>query len=172
MNKMLFLGALFFVGLFSFQITPVEATTTSGLLVENNTSVSTSTHNKADVESRVREYFIDIPVMIEIAKCESNFRQFTDGGSVLNAGAGMIGVFQIYDTVHAAAALELGFEINTLEGNLGYARHLYESSGTNPWRSCVPTMAEINTQLLHRIELLKKLLSLLQQLLALQLTMR
>lgn len=173
MKRITFLGALIIVVLISHPGVPAEAAATSTPLVEN-TSTSTNVHNRAAVESRVREYFTDVPVMIEIARCESNFRQFTDGGSVLGGGSGggMVGVFQLYGDVHDNAATNLGFDINTLEGNIGYARHLYESSGTDPWLSCVPTVAETNIQLLHRIDLLKQLLSLLQQLLALQLSMR
>jgi hypothetical protein len=112
--------------------------------------------------------------MIEIARCESNFRQFTDSGSVLRGGAGggMVGVFQFLGNIHMAPALTLGFDINTLEGNLGYAKNLYQSQGSTPWRSCVPATVNTNidsqVQLLAKIELLKQLLALLQQLLALQ----
>jgi hypothetical protein len=94
-----------------------------------------------EVEKRVREYFKDIPVMIEIARCESNFRQFTDAGNVLRGGdgGGMVGVYQFFESIHAAGAKALGFDIATLEGNLAYARHVYNSEGVTPWepvRSC------------------------------------
>jgi hypothetical protein len=93
-------------------------------------------YDSADVESAVRAYFADVPVMAAIAKCESRFRQYTDGGNVLNGGSGgMIGVFQVNRSVHAKFALSLGHDINTLMGNLGYARYLYENEGTVPWNS-------------------------------------
>jgi hypothetical protein len=89
------------------------------------------------VEAKVRSYFSDIPVMIAIAKCESNFRQFTDAGNVLHGGLGgqMIGVFQFHDASHRTTATALGYDIDMLEGNLHYARHLYTRSGTDPWIS-------------------------------------
>jgi len=176
MYKITLLFALFFVSLFSFQFSIVEAAATSSVTSEATTSVSIQ--DRALVESRVREYFGDIPIMIEIARCESNFRQFTDSGSVLRGGAGggMVGVFQFFGNIHANAAIGLGFDINTLEGNLGYARNLYQISGTTPWKSCVPiitnTTTESDAQLLKKIDLLKQLISLLQQLLALQVSMR
>ena len=90
----------------------------------------------AGVENRVEAYFVDVPVMSSIAKCESNFRQF-DAAGALSGGAqgGMVGVFQINTAIHKSAALALGMDITTLEGNLAYARHLYEQEGTAPWNS-------------------------------------
>jgi len=89
------------------------------------------------VEETVREYFADIPVMIEIARCESKFRQFADSGNVLRGGVGgqMVGVFQFFDRYHTSPAYDLGFDIETLEGNLEYARYVYEREGTSPWSS-------------------------------------
>jgi hypothetical protein len=94
-----------------------------------------------NVEERVREYFVDMPVMIEIARCESKFRQYTDSGNPFYGGAGgaMVGVFQVYTTVHAAYAKNtLNYDITTLEGNLGYAKYLYQTEGTQPWMSSFP----------------------------------
>jgi len=126
-------------------------------------------HDQAAVEKRVREYFADVPVMIEIARCESKFRQFTDSGAVLRS-AGMIGVFQFYEVVHSNAARALGHDLATLEGNLAYARHLYTQSGTQPWSACVPSSppsADANVEL--QIQLMTQLIVLLQELLKLKL---
>lgn len=127
------------------------------------------------VEAQVREYFADIPVMIDIAKCESNFRQFTDSGSVLRGGGEFVGIFQIYESVHAKAATALGFDLATVEGNMSYARHLYEQSGTTPWKSCVPEMVSTNgtpitseAAKIERIKLLNQIILLLKQVMALQ----
>jgi hypothetical protein len=91
----------------------------------------------ATVEEEVRDYFKDTPVMIAIAQCESKFKQFGGDGSALYGGwgGGMIGVYQIFERVHDTAATSLGFDISTLEGNLGYAKHLYTLQGTTPWNS-------------------------------------
>ena len=150
------------------------ATSTTPLL---NTLTSTSTvHDPVAVEKKVREYFADTPVMIEIAKCESKFRQFTDSGSVLRGGGsmGMVGIFQFYEAIHKKAARDLGFDIDTVEGNLGYARHLYIQSGSNPWVSCVPNvmpaqtiMSQANKEL--QIKLLTQVLALLKELLKMEL---
>ena len=89
------------------------------------------------VEEAVRAYFPHVPVMAEIARCESRLRQFYGPDLPLAGGAGgnMIGVFQINAPVHAQYARGLGFDVYTLEGNLSYAKYLYENEGTRPWRS-------------------------------------
>lgn len=122
------------------------ASTTSLTVPTLATSTSTTTpsikpvHNAQEIEARIREYFKDVPVMTEIARCESKFRQYTDGGNVFMGGygGGMVGIFQIYRDVHKNAAQALGIDINTVEGNLAYARHLHTQSGTGPWVSSMP----------------------------------
>jgi len=133
------------------------------------------------VEESVRDYFADIPVMIEIARCESKFRQFADSGNVLRGGMGgqMVGVFQFFDRYHTSPAYERGFDIETLEGNLAYARYTYEQEGTTPWnsaRACwdIPsvstaeTVAVSDAELRKQIALLKQIIELLQTILSLQ----
>jgi len=141
----------------------------AGLSASSSASAITSVHDRALVERLVRENFSASPVMIEIARCESNFRQFADSGSVFRGGAGggMVGVFQIFAAVHENAADSLGFDIETLEGNIGYAKHLFERSGATPWQSCVPVLKEREKQL-QLIDLMKQLIALLQKLIALQ----
>ena len=100
-------------------------------------STSVTHEDQVTVEKRVREYFADVPAMIEIARCESKFRQYTDSGNVFRGGASsdMIGVFQFYETIHAGNAKTRGYKLETLDGNLAYARSVYQSQGTTPWNS-------------------------------------
>lgn len=139
------------------------------LSAANTPSTITPVHDRALVERLVRENFSASPVMIEIARCESNFRHFADSGSVFRGGAGggMVGVFQIFAAVHEDAADRLDFDIETLEGNIGYAKYLFERSGATPWQSCVPVLKEREKQL-QLIDLMKQLISLLQKLIALE----
>jgi hypothetical protein len=104
---------------------------TLGLATETHAAAPTA-HNPIAVEEAVREFFKDAPAMVEIARCESKFRQFTDAGNPLRS-AGMIGVFQFYESIHSSAATALGFDLATLEGNLGYAKHVYSTEHTTPW---------------------------------------
>jgi len=144
------------------------AFTVSAATTKSTTEYLTPTES----EQKVREYFKDIPVMIEIARCESKFRQFTDNGNVLRS-AGMIGVFQFFESIHTTGAKALGFDLATLEGNLGYAKHIYEAQGTTPWSgssycwensvSTTVTSDVKREKLVAQINLLTKLIALLQK---------
>lgn len=82
----------------------------------------------------MRAYFADIPVMIGVAKCESGFRQYNDDGNPLYGGTGgMVGVFQEAAAIHEDVAKAMGLDINTLSGNVTYARYLYQTDGLAPW---------------------------------------
>lgn len=146
-----------------------------------SSSTSASSTPQQTTEAAVRDYFSDIPVMIEIARCESEFRQFADSGNVLRGGNGgqMVGVFQFFDRYHLKPASDLGFDIETLDGNLAYARHIYETEGTNPWnaaRDCWETpdqngayeVTESDEVLRQKIALLQQIIELLQMLIAQQ----
>ncbi len=88
-------------------------------------------------EARIREYFWDIPAMVAIAKCETNFTQYTAGGTAYyNATRTYIGAFQIAEKIHSSRAKSMGYNIATLEGNMKYARYLYINQGTAPWKRC------------------------------------
>ncbi|MFZ2886488.1 MAG: hypothetical protein WA021_01575 [Minisyncoccia bacterium] len=78
-------------------------------------------------------------IMVQIARCESQYRQFVDGnvlrGKVNKKDAG---IFQINEGYHLAIAKKMEIDIHTIEGNLAYARHLYETKGTAPWKWSKP----------------------------------
>ena len=89
------------------------------------------------VKEYVETYFADTPVMIEIASCESHFTQFgKDGQVVKNPNSTAVGVFQIMSSIHASFAdKKLGVDIYTIQGNLAYAKYLYDTTGTAPWNA-------------------------------------
>jgi hypothetical protein len=88
------------------------------------------------VEQYVRAYFSDIPIMAEIAECESKFRHFDKIGNVLRGEENQrdVGVMQINEDFHLETALDRKIDLYTLDGNLSYARELYEKMGTDPWK--------------------------------------
>ena len=88
-------------------------------------------------EAAVREYFKDIPVMIQVARCESQFRHILADGSVLHGvvDSADTGVMQINKRYHASAAAAMGLSLDDLHGNMAYARHLYETQGIRPWNA-------------------------------------
>ena len=77
------------------------------------------------IERLIREAFEDAPIMIEVARCESGFRN-------VPSKTGDYGVFQI-NQVHLKRLQELGLDRTKIEDNIKYARMLYDESGTQPW---------------------------------------
>ena len=95
----------------------------------------TKTKRVKTVRETVKEYFADIPVLIDVAYCESGIVQFNNDGTVLRGFINPqdVGVMQINEKYHLETSIRLGIDIYTLEGNLEYARFLYETQGTRPW---------------------------------------
>lgn len=88
------------------------------------------------VQQYIETYFADEPVMIAIAGCESNFRQYDIDGTILkNDHSSAKGIFQIMTSVHGARAADLGLDLYTMQGNAAYAKYLYDQSGTAPWNA-------------------------------------
>ncbi len=103
-------------------------------------------------EEHVREYFSDIPILVEIARCESTFRHTDSDGNVLRGlvDNSDLGVMQINKRYHAARARELGIDIYTREGNMEYARYLYEKQGVQPWNASRPCWGSTYNELASR----------------------
>lgn len=128
LSAMLFLPGIVFAQVATTTI--ITATTTTAV------ATATTTNPNAGVAAAVQSYFSDIPIMISIAKCESGPRQFKSDGTPLLGGTGtMVGIFQLDETIHSAPAMALGYDINTIAGNMAYARYLYGVEGTEPWIS-------------------------------------
>ena len=65
------------------------------------------------IEKEVRAYFSDIPELIEVAKCESHFRQTDINGNIIRGEKNSydVGVMQINELYHLEDSKELGFDI-------------------------------------------------------------
>lgn len=113
----------------------IVATTT-----QNRVAGVTEVNKNLGLESEVRLYFKDVPIMAEVVKCESRFRQFEADGSVIRGKVNNkdVGLSQINEYYHAERAKKLGLDLHTVEGNLAYAKLLYEEEGTRPWKSSSP----------------------------------
>jgi hypothetical protein len=143
----IFKSAIFAFAVSLFSVAPTfvawaediaTTTPTPPVAVATTTTPIPTLQTNDGVEARVRQYFADAPIMIEIARCESGFREFGPSGQPLNGGSGgMIGIFQINAAVHSAYAKSLGLDIDTVEGNIGYARLLYAEDGTSPWLASI-----------------------------------
>lgn len=101
---------------------------------------TTQTEVVENTEDIVREYFADIPVMIQVARCESTFRHTLADGSVLRGRVDNrdTGVMQINTGYHAETADRLGLDLENIYDNMAYARDLYERQGVQPWSASAP----------------------------------
>ena len=117
------------------EVPKVEANVTESSVVRKVTN--REIENIMSTENYVRQYFSDVPIMIEIAKCESHFRQLDQDGEIHRGVVNNadVGVMQINEFYHLDRAEKGDYDIYTLPGNLAYARDLYEREGTRPWAS-------------------------------------
>ncbi len=81
-------------------------------------------------------------ILVEIAACESGFRQFEDLGrtQVLRGKVNPhdLGVMQINEIANSDFVAQSGRNISTLRGNMEVAQALYNERGTTPWNSSAP----------------------------------
>lgn len=115
--------------------------------VEDRKDESTSEID-VNIEAHVREYFSDVPILAEVARCESRFTQFGKDGKIIRGTKNPydIGVMQINERYHLEKSKKLNMDIYTLDGNLAYARHLYKNQGARPWMAssgCWARFAEL-----------------------------
>jgi len=91
-------------------------------------------------EQQVNLYFFDIPIMKDIAFCESRMRQFNSSGEILRGEENRddVGVMQINKYYHGKTADKKNIDLHTVAGNMAYARYLYEKNGTSDWNASKP----------------------------------
>lgn len=96
-------------------------------------------------EAYVRNYFSDTPILAEVARCESTFRQTDKNGNVIRGkvNSADVGVMQINEYYHLEKSQELGHDIYTIDGNMAYAKYLYEREGARPWMASSPCWAKV-----------------------------
>lgn len=109
--------------------------------------------NQQNIEKFINDYFADIPILVEIARCESHYRHFNSKGGVLKGNEDQrdTGVMQINLFYHAKALEQLGLNIQNLDDNVAYARYLYEKEGAKPWMASSACWAK-----LKQLEIAKK----------------
>ena len=114
--------------------------TAYGTISEDGATVPEARLDGDSTEHAVRSYFSDIPVMIQIARCESTFRHTLPDGTVLTGkvDSADTGVMQINTRYHGDAAERMGLDLRDLDDNLAFARYLYEKLGTQPWNASAP----------------------------------
>lgn len=112
-----------------------QAETSAPTAIVASAELSDQKPSSRPVEERVRSYFADAPILAEVARCESGFTHINSKGDVVRGRVNKndIGVMQINTGYHGEKAEELGYDIMTLEGNMAFARYLYNKYGTDPW---------------------------------------
>ncbi|MBU6430907.1 MAG: hypothetical protein KGJ58_01655 [Patescibacteria group bacterium] len=136
-TSLLLLVSSLYGGLSGASVAAASQNKVEPILQRQERPESIENDNPITFEQYVREYFKDNPILAEIAKCESTFRQYDSDGEVIKGKINKndIGVMQINKHYHLERANKLGFDLNTIEGNMAYAKKLYESEGTKPWKS-------------------------------------
>lgn len=90
-------------------------------------------YTEEGITQKIRETFPEQPeTMLKIAKCESNFNY------KIVSPTNDHGLFQINQAAHGKRLKELGIDPLTVDGNLQYARMLYDERGTQPWYMSEP----------------------------------
>ncbi len=117
----------------------------SATTATTTTELSSSTDSKA-IETYIRKELASTPILIEVARCESTFRQYGKDGRVIRGIENPldVGIFQINEHYHADTAKKLGYDIYTIEGNVAYGKYLYNKNGTKDWYASSPCWAGKN----------------------------
>jgi hypothetical protein len=109
---------------------------TVAIELNTKTEVEQTAVQEENVEKSVKEYFKDIPILVEVARCESHFTHLNPEtkkvirGKINNRD---VGVMQINEYYHNITAKKMGLDLSNFKDNMAYARYLYEREGTRPW---------------------------------------
>ena len=122
------------------QVVDLPETAHGRIASEGETMLVREIGSAKNTEAIVRAYFQDIPVMAEVARCESTFRHQLADGSVLQGRVDSddTGVMQINKRYHEDTAIAMELNLDDLYDNMAYARNLYERQGTQPWSASMP----------------------------------
>lgn len=74
---------------------------------------------------------------LKVAWCESNLKHYEKDGSVKRGKIDPrdVGLFQVNERYHLARAKRLGLNLSQLEGNIKYAKILYDENGWQDWEA-------------------------------------
>lgn len=130
-------GIMFAVSSMYGSTTPID---TSYSKINTNYSIDnakeiTVTTDRKSIEKYLKEKFSDTPILVEIARCESTFTHYDKDGKVIRGKANSddIGVMQINEKYHLDTAKKMNIDIYTIDGNINYAKYLYDKYGAEPW---------------------------------------
>ena len=109
----------------------VYATTTPAI----GSIVPVATSTVASTTNVLISTILSATPLISVARCESGLRQFNFDGTVILGKVNPLDkvILQINTKYHQQEADTLGYDLDTLEGNLKFGRWLYEHQGLQPW---------------------------------------
>ena len=118
----------------------IPSSTEYGQIASEAIAEEVTESNTLNTEKIVRSYFRDIPIMVQIARCESTFRHTLEDGSVLQGVVDKAdtGVMQNNKRYHEKTAIAMNLNLDDIYHNMAYARYLYETQGTQPWSASAP----------------------------------
>lgn len=108
------------------------------LCVSANVGAQSTTTYVADVVSvtnkeEVPEYLMPVGGCESLGDPNAEPTQFRSDGSVIEGPGNNWGAFQINGTAHDDRTKALGIDYMTYNGNVQFAKLLYEESGYRPW---------------------------------------
>lgn len=86
------------------------------------------------------KYGLQADTALRIAKCESEFHQYTSDGEVYRGEVNPadVGIFQINEKYHLSRSEALGFDIHQTADNIEYAMWLMKKEGNRHWNWSKP----------------------------------
>lgn len=128
------------------------ATTTEAAKIALETPGPVKMENLVAMDAYVKKYYAEDPILVKVARCESEFRQFDSKGNILRGlqNSDDVGVMQINEKYHLERAKKLGYDIYTLDGNLAYAKFLYHKEGVDPWSASAPCWKNVKIDLAQK----------------------
>jgi hypothetical protein len=112
------------------------------LIAVNSITSPIITSNVINIEPKPKEAIerhfkgTEASIMRAIAHCESGTRQYDEGNKPLKSKLGTddVGIFQIHIPIWEKEAIKLGYDINTVEGNVLMAKHILNTQGHSAWK--------------------------------------
>ncbi len=134
------MSSLYGAGQHGYEMKAVQPIEETGQPEKATTIESSTLKAQKEMEAYLRKEFADTPILVEIARCESTLRHYHDNGKVVQ---GIVdkrdtGVMQINTYYHGETAEKLGLDLQSLDGNVAYAKYLYGKYGSKPWSASKP----------------------------------
>lgn len=97
-------------------------------------ATSSFTTSSESIKQRIVMEFGNLaPIMLQIAQCESGFRQYDIFGNIVESYTGDRGVWQINVRTWYGEMKEMGIDPDTIDGNFAAAHYVLQKQGLKAW---------------------------------------